>query len=173
MARWSNGDKRAFVSAVMQDTEQVDYRSQAQKLVQDAAIEALPPKIKAIARDKSLSQFLRSEYIHVEGWRWSFYATYTDGWRPDDDLKAQMAALSTLDKEQTKRLSDMESQLRGMVEPINTVKQAHALLPEFAKYLPSLDEPTKGGALQIQVSAVVAELSQLGWPKDAKKSKGA
>jgi hypothetical protein len=55
----------------------------------------------------------------------------------------------------------LQNKLTQTIHSINTVKQAHDLMPEFAKYLPEVVEKTK----QLPaVANLVADLNKAGWP---------
>lgn len=56
--------------------------------------------------------------------------------------------------------------LDGIVEGCSTLAQLKKLLPEFTSYFPSETAPTKNLPA---VANMVAELSKLGWPKQATK----
>jgi hypothetical protein len=59
---------------------------------------------------------------------------------------------------------DVYNKLKGIIEGCTTLKQLKTLLPEFEKYMPTEEAPTKNLPA---VANVVADLTKLGWPKQA------
>ena len=60
--------REAFVRAAMDDVPKRDYEAEIHKLIQNDAISQLPPKIKAIAEDKALRHFLKTESHYISGY---------------------------------------------------------------------------------------------------------
>jgi hypothetical protein len=63
--------REAFVRAAMADVPQEDYQAKIHKLIQDDAIAQLPPKVKAIAKDKDLRHFLTTATHYTSGYNCS------------------------------------------------------------------------------------------------------
>lgn len=89
-----------------------------------------------------------------------------------DTVYATVADLCTKAEAQSKARNDMEKKLHTMLLGIRTLKQAKTLLEvELHKYLPV--EPPKDPAQKAAqastalVPYVVANLREMGWPKDA------
>jgi hypothetical protein len=90
-------------------------------------------------------------------------------------VQEPLAALAKAAEEQWKARSSMEDKLKTVLAGIRTLKQAKTLLePELHKYLPV--EPPKGDAQKAAqastalVPYVVANLREMGWPKEDQKS---
>lgn len=75
--RLTKFDREAFVRAVIQDVPQIDYVAQAQKLLTDAAVASMPPKVRpllyrlasllgdinAIAKGRIIQRLVRKQVI--------------------------------------------------------------------------------------------------------------
>lgn len=57
---------------------------------------------------------------------------------------------------------ELENKLKDVFNSLSTVKQAHEAFPEFAKYLPTVAQPTKNLPA---LANLVADMTRLGWPK--------
>jgi hypothetical protein len=164
--RLNKYDKEAFVAAVMADIPMIDYDEQAKNLVQKAAYEAMPAKVKAVYQDKDTRQFLKTGfYHHSPGCLQNFYIYMPQDWKHGDDLDKQLRELEEAKVEQEVKRNDMKAKLTGIINSCNTLKQAKELLPEFEKYLPEERQQTKSLPA---VSGLVADLTKLGWPKGKK-----
>ena len=58
---------------------------------------------------------------------------------------------------------EVYNKLKSIIDGCSTLKQLKTLLPEFEKYVPTEEAPTKNLPA---VANVVADLTKLGWPKD-------
>jgi hypothetical protein len=75
-----------------------------------------------------------------------------------DQIKAILAPY----EEQEDERHNAESRLSHAFAGINTLKQALTTFPEFKKYYPTEEQPTKNLPA---LANVMADLSKLGWPK--------
>ena len=58
---------------------------------------------------------------------------------------------------------EVYNKLKSIIDGCTTLKQLKTLLPEFEKYMPTEEAPTKNLPA---VANVVADLTKLGWPKE-------
>lgn len=165
--------KQAFVRAVLDDVPQVDYKDQAHKLMTEAAIKKMPPKIKAIYEDKELRHYLESSSIYYRN-----YSLYVHGVPQrlhgesdirrlgGDELVAALDEIKALDSEQEIKIANIKMQLEATIENIRTLKQLRETFPELVKYMP--EEATK--TANLPGTNVVSALVQAGWPKGLKEN---
>lgn len=159
--------REAFVRAVMQDVPQIDYATQAHKLVKDANLASLPPQLRPIALDKELSIYLKREsywFGHDLGISsvsiFSMGHSYFKLKDKDDKALDKIKAAAEKQIEQRKAL---EERVSGVINSCTTLKIAKERLPEFVKYLPEEQEKTQNLPA---IANIVADLTKLGWPKD-------
>jgi hypothetical protein len=187
------GYKARIVSAIMSDIPVIDYSSQANALLQAKAIEKMPDEVRAIYDNPDLRCWLQGRFVYFEGqlqdgsifWRrissapgfgghtMCAYKAHNNIGELDCELvaevKVQMDELARAAEAQWKARRSMEEKLFTMLAGIRTLRQAKTLLePELHKYLP--EEPPKGpkpsqGSTAL-VPYVVANLREMGWPKD-------
>lgn len=157
-------DKVAFVSAVIQDVPKIDYQEQYRNLVLEDSIAQLPEKIQAIARDKDLRHFIRTDSYWRSGMGGvTAFVGRGNSYDVSVALAPKIAEVIHLHREQADRLDAIRSKVGAAIEPCTTLKMALERLPEFAKYLP--EEREKSVNLPA-IANLVADLSVLGWPKD-------
>lgn len=166
--RLTQYQRDAFLRAVMDDVPAVDHGEQIRVLVQDAALAAMPPKVRAIHRDKALRGYLCTSNINVGG---TYYAVHA----PRDfavpaDVRAKLDVLVREKNVQQEQRRDLHNKLRAVVGSCTTRKQLVEALPEFEKYAPT-DAST--GVLRSApvIANVVSDFVAAGWPKG--KAKGA
>lgn len=167
--RLTETDKEAFVRAVMDDVPKHDFDTMAQQIVTGYFKKVLPKKVLAVVEDKETRDYIDSNYVGMpNGLNYYYYSRCRplgwQGWAQlPDDVKVRLLELATFKKEQDKTRSTLRAEVRGMIEPVTTLKAALAKLPEFAKYLPAERGPVVIAGLP--VANVVAELNKAGWPK--------
>lgn len=175
--RLTKTDKEAFVRAVMDDVPKHNFDEMAQLLVIGHFKKVLPKKVLAVLEDKEVRDYIESGYVGMPRGLSDFYSRYHpiswQGWAHfPEDVRIQLDKLATFKKEQDDQRRSLRAEVKGMIEPVTTLKAALAKLPEFAKYLPAEREVT--GTVNLPVANVVAELNKAGWPKkeetDAKKT---
>ncbi|MBQ1765570.1 MAG: hypothetical protein IIZ92_22085, partial [Aquincola sp.] len=59
----TNTIRDAFIRAAMNDVPSTDFAEQIRAAVMADAVDQLPPKVRAIYKDKSLSQYVRTDWV--------------------------------------------------------------------------------------------------------------
>ena len=171
--------RSAFVTSVLQDTPEVDYITQRQKLIQDHLIAAAPAAVVRIYNDRETRRYLSLRHVAYDNRHYSRlgqfwlvpdvdggYSTYR---LTDKDLVAKLQEIDMAAKAQAEQRDALAKKLRTTIYAFNTVKQARDALPEFVKYLPDPEEP-KCKTLPA-VNDLVADLMKAGWPKKEAEAK--
>lgn len=151
----------------MADVPQEDYQAKIHKLIQDDAIAQLPPKIKAIAQDKDLRHFLKTESHHISGWNCSNVRVMHLEYQRSPSVNTQVEAMLVELANQVDRISALRAKLQATADAVTTRKALIDLLPEFEKYLPA--DESKAVASLPAVANVLSDFVKAGWPKDAPK----
>jgi len=166
----TNCHRQAFVSAVLLDIPEVDYRAQFQKLIEEDMLVTAPPKIAAVLKDKELRHYLINGYssFHPGGYYSALggVSVYRD-YKPSIPASLKIEELQALGKAQKESREAIEAQISGVIKSCTTLKSAQDRLPEFVKYLP--EEDAKGTMLPA-IANLAAELAKMGWPKGAKQA---
>jgi hypothetical protein len=193
--------KAAIVRKIMADIPVIDYSSQANALLQAKAIEKMPDEVRAIYDNPDLRCWLQGRFVYFEGqlqdgsifWRRTTsapgfgghtmcaYRAHNNIGEMDCELvaevKVQMDELARAAEAQWRARRSMEDKLFSVLSGIRTLKQAKTLLePELHKYLPFEPPQVKkpAQASTALVPYVVANLREMGWPKDQEpKTEGA
>lgn len=159
--------REAFVRAAIADVPQRDYQAEIHKLLQDDAISKLPPKVKAIADDKDLRHFLKTESHYINGYQCSnvrvMHPEYTRSPKVNEKVEALLVELD----EQRARIDALRTKLAATAEAVSTRKALVDLLPEFEKYLPA--DEAKAVATLPAVANVLSDFVKAGWPKNQPK----
>lgn len=163
-------DKDTFVRVVMQDVPTTDYDEQAHKLVRKDIELHLPPKIREIMSDKSLTEYLTTQYVSFPHPLSAIYCVKPSGYKPLGAVLNELTGIAAKKAAQVAMYADLKANVRGIISSCSTLKQAKDRLPEFEKYLPE-DRTGTGVENLPAISNVVAQLVQVGWPKDTPKSK--
>lgn len=158
-ARLSKLHKDLFIVAVLADVPAIDYDEQMRQLIQEEAIATLPEKARAVYDDEKTRHFLANTYVYAFG---ANVSVLHKGYQVSKALGKKLEALNAAKDAQEQQQKELRQQLHVAIDQCNTVKQAHERLPEFIKYLPSLDEATPNLPA---VDNVVAALTKAGWPK--------
>jgi hypothetical protein len=183
--------KAKIVRDIMADIPMVDYTAKAHALLQDKAIEKMPPEVRAVYDNPDLRPWLAVRFAthaaHIGGsyiiWQreclegiggtlYAYRVMHNNGTKDRElvtEVQEPMVALSKAAEEQWKARRSMEDKLKTVLAGIRTLKQAKTLLePELHKYLPA--EPPKdmkpAQASTALVPYVVAGLREMGWPKE-------
>jgi hypothetical protein len=185
--------KARIINKIMADIPRVDYAAQAHALLQAKAIEKMPAEVRAVYDNPDLRPWLAvrfathanhlgGSYIiwqregeHGHGGSLYAYRIHHNSAAEDRELvrevQGPLADISRAAEEQWKARSSMEDKLTTMLIGIRTLKQAKEMLEvELHKYLPV--EPPKDAAHKAAqastalVPYVVANLREMGWPKD-------
>jgi hypothetical protein len=155
--------REAFVRAAMDDVPKVDYQAQIHKLIQDDAISKLPPKIKAIALDKDLRHFVKTETHYIEGFNISNVRVMHPEYSRSPNVDTQVKALLIDATNQRERMKALKDKLTATAEAVTTRKALVELLPEFEKYLPA--DEAKAVASLPAIANVLSDFVKAGWPK--------
>lgn len=159
--------RQAFVRAAMADVPQEDYQAKIHKLIQDDAISKLPPKVKAIAQDKDLRHFLKTESHFIQGYNCSNVRVMHPEYERSPNVHTQVEAMLVKLANQRERHSALQAKLQATADAVTTRKALIDLLPEFEKYLPA--DESKAVASLPAVANVLSDFVKAGWPKDAPK----
>ncbi len=144
----------------MADVPWVDYQEKTIKVVLDEAVKQLPPKVRAIYKDKELSHFVAKDRGHFG----VAYVSY-----PGKNLKLPADVRALVDEyqashaAQAQTLSDLRDKLKRVAYSSSSRKALFNALPEFEKYLPA-DEAAACKTLPA-VANVVSDFVKAGWPK--------
>lgn len=167
----TKSDREAFVNAVMNDVPKEDYNEQAHSYLKKRSIVHLPKALQeAIKKDKEVLDHVETTYVHVASFGVYLYGnSYIRVLiEKDEECVAHVEKLSKLSKEQALRLDDLRSSLTGVIGMCRTLKQAKERLPEFEKYLPA--ERGATGVTNLPIVNLIANLTQMGWPKGEQKA---
>jgi hypothetical protein len=159
--------REAFVRAAMDDVPKEDYQAKIHKLIQDDAISKLPPKIKAIAQDKELRHFLKTESHYIQGYHISNVRVMHPEYVRSPNVNTQVEALLVDFSNQTERMNSLKIKLTAAADAVTTRKALVDLLPEFEKYLPA--DESKAVASLPAVANVLSDFVKAGWPKNQPK----
>lgn len=165
--------REAFVRSAMNDVPKgEDYEAQAHKLIVEDSIEKLPAKVRALARDKDLQHFLRTnnQWLYdVSFGSLTVFCGRGDSYAMSDAVKAQVLGLDEKKKAEDQARSELRQKLMGVAMSCTTRKALVDMLPEFEKYLPA-DEAAACRTVPV-IANLVADFSKAGWPatKETKK----
>ena len=159
-------DKDAFVSSVMNDVPQIDYKAQADKLCRAWAIEQMPPVVAAAYA--AHPQYFENCYLRQPD---GFQRCYVP--MPENEYKLKerapefwekLQALADANNAQRDVLRSLEIKVKNSIGACSTLKQAKERLPEFEKYLPT-DRDGKVTPNLPALANLVTDLVAAGWPK--------
>jgi len=147
--------KQSIVRAIIQDIPPIDSEARA-KAIHEAIGKAMSPEVRKLF--KTHPSALRKASVR--------YANPFRTWGSDvtvgDVTDKQLAEICKPYETQEEERAQAERKLGRAFEGINTLKQALTTFPEFKKYYPTEEEPTKNLPA---LANVMADLSKLGWPK--------
>ncbi len=151
--------KKAIVSSIMNDVPKLDEAA-LKDSIQTALVAAMTPDVQRIYKTKP--DVLRRERIFSNEVGVSFnYDTIVA------DLKgADVRRVLKPFKDAHEERQRIVRQVTSAIEGCTTLNQLTTLLPEFKKYYPTEEAPTKNLPA---LANMVADLSKLGWPKGATK----
>lgn len=165
--RLTKADKDAFVAAVMDDVPKVDYGEKTRSLIKQWGLESLPEDLQPLA--KKYPSYFETRWVQAPAHLPSVYVVCAPDWACGGMrdkaplLYAQLVELSQEAKQQADVLDALRRKVTGMINTCSTLKAAKKLLPEFEKYLPADRDVT--GVVNLPVANVLADLTNLGWPK--------
>ena len=165
--RLTNTIRDAYIKSVMDDVPSVDFDEAIRKAYRDAALEAMPPKLRALAKDPACELWLAWDYRSVKGVSSTLSGHGPRGREADEFLApACLASLRELEakrKAQHASRNELRSKIRAVAYGATTRKALAEALPEFAKYLPA-DEAAAVRTLPA-LANVVTDFVKAGWPK--------
>lgn len=148
--------KEGIVRSIMNDTPKPDT-SQRNKQMQAALVKAMSPECRKVyLRTPEVFETSYCEYLY-DG-RTYDSRKYVLGDAPRELAEEWEQKFQQEDAERIKAQRQLEAAIMGC----NTLKQLKTLLPEFDKYYPTEQQPTKNLPA---LANVVADLTKLGWPK--------
>jgi hypothetical protein len=166
--RLTNLMRESFVRAVMLDVPYVRYEEEITKAIKQAARDAMPEAIKAIADKEELSSWLNEGYLYAENFS---SVRVPKPYETSNDLKTYCPdAYEAIDvlikkrKAQSDERQTLEKKLQACALACSTRKQLLDMLPEFEKYLP--DDEKKAAKSYPLVANVVSDFVKAGWPKN-------
>lgn len=151
--------KQGIVRAILQDLPKVDKTKRRADL-QAAIVKAMSPAARKLYKDTP--EALRTEFVG---------SLVYDGNYGSRDLvvgdvnKDTIKALCKPYEAEDEARHQAEWQLKNAIDGCSTLNALKKALPEFEKYYPTANEPTKNLPA---MANVVADLSRLGWPKGEK-----
>lgn len=165
--RLTNFLRDAFVRAVMHDVPSINYEEQAHKLARDHVRVMFNKEFPNIDYDKACqSEWFNGGSINMPYGIHGIHIKCMTCWnmlKDEGKVWPKLEALGVKKKEQEKKLTELESRLKGVAYACTTRKQLEEALPEFSAYLP--EEEAKAAKNLPAVANVLAEFVQAGWPK--------
>ena len=182
--------KSIIVRKIMADIPLTNYGKIIHDLVQAAAYRLMPDEVKAVYDNEDLRPFLSQRHCYAYGdhtggigniyWCGSFgyiYLNRFEYYRNEDELTKKLIDEVQIPvneavrraQEQGKARESIEKKLYTTLAAIRTLRQAKTLLePELHKYLPEEvkkeDNPSRFSTALVPY--VVANLREMGWPKE-------
>ena len=150
-------DKQAIVRAIMMDVPKPD-KTKRKDAIQAAVVKAMSPECRKLY-NKTPDALIRY-YVGGIIEEWS-QREIIRGDVSEGIIKALIKPYIDEEDARTKA----ESDLHNAVQACTTLKMLETRLPEFKKYFPTVEAPTKNLPA---LANVVAGLSKLGWPKGVK-----
>lgn len=149
--------KEGIVRAIMNDVPKPD-KANRHKLVQAAVVKAMSPECrKVFNRTPDALATQHTGRLTYDDCNYSTHSIVV-GDAPKEKLKDILKPYEDEDEAYRKA----KDQLRAAVEGCSTLKALETALPEFKKYFPTEQQPTKNLPA---LANVVADLAKLGWPK--------
>lgn len=170
--RLTNVIRDAFVRAAMHDVPFTEnFEEQAHKLAIEDSINQLPEKIKSIARDKKIKEFLATRTHWFYRQPFSSVTVFGFEYTPSKEVEQKIAELAEKKRAEDSRNSQLRERLKSAAYSVTTRKALVDLLPEFEKYLPA-DEPAAIKTLPA-IANLVTDFTKAGWPKGKQEKKAA
>lgn len=164
--RLTKAIREGIVDAIMQDIPRIDYAEKARMLLQEEAVETLPPKIREIYDDEKLREYLAegNRYLRIFGG----IRVATDRYSMSAGSKEVIGMFTNLHEEQVNSRRSMRNALLGLFNAVDTFDQALKKLPEFAVYIKRFDTTPTFDASNLPVANIIPQLTNLGWkqPED-------
>lgn len=147
--------KQAIVRAIIQDIPPIDAVARAEA-IKKAIVAAMSPEVRKLYKTKP--DALRTDSVKYS----NPFRTWGSDVPVGDVTAAQIKDIVAPYEKQADERMQAERKLEHAFSGINTLKQALTTFPEFKKYYPTEEEPTKNLPA---LANVMADLSKLGWPK--------
>ncbi len=144
--------KEAIIRAIMNDVPKPD-QAKAKADIQAAAVKAMSLLVRKVYKEQPKA--LRTHHVSAYNYGFDYAFDIVCG---DVDMEPIMQPYT--DARDARRKA--RHQLEGAVMSCSTLKQLESTLPEFKKYFPTEQQPTKNLPA---LANVVADLTKLGWPK--------
>ena len=152
--------KQGIAIAIIRDLPPVDYNKRREEL-QAAIVKLMSAPVAKLYKvyPNALRRINVDNYVLGE--------FYNDNWIVAGDVTdKQVEAMTKKYRDENDARYAAKRQLERAIDGCNTLKQLMTTLPEFEKYYPTEEQPTKNLPA---LANVVADLSRLGWPKGEKK----
>lgn len=162
--RLTNYMRQAFVSAVMNDVPQIDYRTQIQKYVEKEAAALVPEELRPMVV-KYPAWFSTRRYF-FDAWGSVYAIIPEEKVTFPESVKNEVRRLSRLHDAQAEARRELERKLNSVALGCTTKKRLEDSLPEFKKYLPA-DEVAACRSVPA-LANVVSDFVKAGWPKAEK-----
>lgn len=154
----TNFNRDAFIRAVMEDVPSVNYYEEFRKYLTQEAVFQLPDELKPIY--KKYPDYFRTESVHTQAG--CIRVPSCGNFKEPDDMVLKNRAVT----EQQRKHKLLEEKLRNIVYGCSTLKQLEDALPEFKKYMPTVE--TKTSNLPA-IANLVSDFTAAGWPKELVK----
>lgn len=163
--------RAAFVASILNDVPQVDYIEQMRELIQKDAKSKVPPDL---LKKENVEWLNRDEkaYSYSGEWEGEGYCDRIHVFVPcmaggehvlSPEAQQKLDELLMANDAQGTMLRNMRNKLMSAAAAFRTVKQLREAMPEFAKYLPTIDNKTANLPV---IANIKEELTAAGWPKD-------
>lgn len=169
--RLTKTHREAFVARVMADLPRIDYQEQIQKIMLDHALAKLPAKVRALYDNTELRPWVSQtywswwEHVREESLRTQLHVSvYVPANESYSALPEEAKPLFTAWKDQLRRHHELQTSLIATVAGCSTLRSLRETLPQFAKYMPEVEEANRN---PLAITGVVDAFKAAGWPKDA------
>jgi hypothetical protein len=156
--------KERFIENVKAEIPTKDYMEQARTMVQKAAVELLPPKLKALYDEGIYANYFAKKFVYANNGHVYLNITVdNDAFELKGSLLKEVQDLLKLQGEQSTRMKGVETKLRAEIAHVHTDTKLKELYPELIKYMPA--EVTSLTPNVPTASSIVSNLKDLGFPK--------
>ena len=169
--RLTNFLRDSFIRAAMADVPTVDYTEQAMKYAREQLLEKMHGRVRAIATDSVLNQWINCEYIvmpmNISNFHGFAPKNENNILKKDPKVWAKLEEFSNLIGQQNRQRIELQDKLHGVAYACTTRKQLLEALPEFEAYLP--EEEAKAAKNLPALANVLSDFVKAGWPKNQPK----
>lgn len=151
----------SFISAVLNKTVNVDYRSQIQEIANQDAISQLPINL----QNKDTLHYLEKDYVYFDNARcMGSYYVKNNEYKPSDAVKRKVKAIHDLSETQEEKRKTVKGQLKAVIYGVTTLKAAKEVLPEnLHQYLPE-ENVKPANSFAVVTTELMDNLKSLGLP---------